>query len=100
MKMAGMISLTGGTLLKCYSYYMFTSFLIFGSSLVTYICLDQKPIIDQIQTFHYLIAVIQIFFKFMSIFRNQKETVDILTNIQNLSKEAIRDPLNKKIIEW
>nr|QQP19737.1 olfactory receptor 42 [Tropidothorax elegans] len=88
LKLAGMLSYEGGFLLKAYSYYFFTTFFIFGSSLFLYLYLDPKPIMRKLQTIHYLLALVQIFFKFLSIFYNQETVISILSTIEILSKEA------------
>lgn len=99
LKFAGMISKDGGILLKVYSYYMRSSYLIFGASLLMYIFTEPKPITQKLQTLHYLIALTQIFFKFFSIVLNQTETLQILSSIRTLSQDAMNDPKNTFVVE-
>ena len=99
LNFAGMVSINGGFILKAYSVYQICASVVFGISLFLFAYLEPKPIMAKLQTIHYLIALIQIFCKFLSIVLYQRETVDILDNLETLSNEASMDTKNSEIIK-
>ncbi|KAE8573689.1 odorant receptor 33a [Halyomorpha halys] len=99
LNFSGMVYVNGGSFLKAYVIYQTCAFIIFGTSLILFAYFEPKPLIAKLQTLHFLIALSQIFCKFLSIALNQRETVDILDNLEKLSKEAFTDQKNAEILK-